>query len=90
MENETTREKKGFDKISKCCELAASEGYQYVWIDTCCIDKASSAELSEAINSMFDYYGRSGKCFVYLDVEIPDGNMTSQDLENARWTSRGW
>ena len=40
-------------KIRYCCALAAAKGYEYVWIDTCCIDKTSSAELSEAINSMY-------------------------------------
>lgn len=43
----------GFHKIRQCCEKAKSDGFQWVWIDTCCIDKSSSAELSEAINSMF-------------------------------------
>jgi hypothetical protein len=39
-----------------CCKQAASDGWHYVWIDSCCIDKSSSAELSEAINSMFRWY----------------------------------
>ena len=37
------------EKIRKCCELAEKDGFLWVWIDTCCIDKTSSAELSEAI-----------------------------------------
>jgi len=44
---------RGWSKIFNCCRLAASDGFEWVWIDTCCIDKSSSAELSEAINSMF-------------------------------------
>ncbi|KAH7360664.1 hypothetical protein BKA65DRAFT_523610 [Rhexocercosporidium sp. MPI-PUGE-AT-0058] len=28
---------------------------QFAWIDTCCIDKSSSAELTQAINSMYRY-----------------------------------
>ena len=43
--------------------LAESHGYKWVWIDTCCIDKTSSAELSEAINSMFRYYFLSDICY---------------------------
>ena len=43
----------GYYKIARCCALAASQGYKWVWIDTCCIDKTSSSELSEAINSMY-------------------------------------
>ncbi len=54
------------EKIRKCCELAESHGYRWVWIDTCCIDKTSSAELSEAINSMFRYYALAGICYGYL------------------------
>lgn len=49
----------GYRKIRECCELARARGYQYLWIDTCCIDKRSSAELSEAINSMFHWSVRS-------------------------------
>ncbi len=53
-------------KIRRCCQLAESHGYKWVWIDTCCIDKMSSAELSEAINSMFRYYALAGICYGYL------------------------
>jgi hypothetical protein len=45
--------KKGFKKIEKTCEIAKREGLEWAWVDTCSIDKTSSAELSEAINSMF-------------------------------------
>jgi len=48
--------KKGWAKIAKTCELARSSGLAYAWVDTCCIDKSSSAELSEAINSMYQWY----------------------------------
>jgi hypothetical protein len=45
----------GYEKIKKCCEQARRDGYRWVWIDTCCIDKRSSAELSKAINSMYNW-----------------------------------
>ncbi|KAJ6015109.1 HET-domain-containing protein [Penicillium herquei] len=45
--------KAGYAKIEQCCTIARAEGSNYAWIDTCCIDKTSSAELSEAINSMY-------------------------------------
>jgi len=35
--------KKGFYKIQLCCTQALADGYAYVWIDTCCIDRRSSA-----------------------------------------------
>jgi hypothetical protein len=43
----------GFPKIQGCCRQADQDGFEWVWIDSCCIDKTSSSELSEAINSMF-------------------------------------
>jgi hypothetical protein len=64
------RSKAGFAKIEKTCEIARSQGIQYAWVDTCCIDKSSSAELSEAINSMFMWYRLSQICYIYLaDLE---------------------
>src|SRR6187551_465394 len=63
---ETARAKSGFDKIQKVCEAALKARHSYVWVDSCCIDKSSSAELSEAINSMFKWYQSSMICFVYL------------------------
>ncbi|KAK3339171.1 heterokaryon incompatibility protein-domain-containing protein [Neurospora tetraspora] len=66
--------KKGYSKILGCCAKARTEGYRYVWIDTCCIDKSSSAELSEAINSMFKWYHDAEVCYAYLnDISIPEG-----------------
>lgn len=48
------------------------DGMGYIWIDTRCIDKSSSAELSEAIKSMFKWYERSARCYAYLeDVQKP-------------------
>lgn len=49
------RGRKGYDKIQKTCQLAFSSGLRYAWVDTCCIDKSSSSELSEAINSMYQW-----------------------------------
>ena len=48
--------KSGYRKIEGACSLAAEHGFEYIWIDTCCIDKTSSSELSEAINSMYQWY----------------------------------
>jgi hypothetical protein len=91
--------KAGYKKLRFCAEQATRDGLQYVWIDTCCIDKSSSAELSEAINSMFRWYRDSDKCYVYLsDVSSADPAGNNQLLEPAwthhfrisRWFSRGW
>jgi hypothetical protein len=70
--NETGRDKTGFEKLRFCSERAAADGLEYFWVDTCCIDKSSSNELSTAINSMFKWYQRATKCYVYLsDVTMP-------------------
>lgn len=43
----------GHQKVLGACNLAKAEHHQWIWIDSICINKASSAELSEAINAMF-------------------------------------
>ncbi|KAH8205801.1 hypothetical protein TruAng_000077 [Truncatella angustata] len=82
---ERHREKKGFDKIARFCHIASTNGYDWVWVDTCCIDKSSSAELSEAINSMYRWYKESEVCYAYLE-DIESGN----DIGSSRWFTRGW
>lgn len=67
---EYCRSKQGWFKIVRACEQAQTHGLDYLWVDTNCIDKKSSAELSEAINSMFAYYQNSRTCYAYLrDVD---------------------
>lgn len=46
----------GFQKIQEACRQAKKDNLEWLWCDTNCIDKRSSAELSEAINSMFAWY----------------------------------
>jgi hypothetical protein len=87
--------KAGYSKIQKCCLKASQEGHQYVWIDTCCIDKRSSAELSEAINSMYKWYFSAQVCYVYLEdvpSRSPDASLDEIDdaLSKSRWFTRGW
>ncbi|KAI1269067.1 heterokaryon incompatibility protein-domain-containing protein [Xylariaceae sp. FL1019] len=80
--------KRGASKVLKFCELAKSKDYEWVWIDACCIDKKSSAELSEAINSMFRWYAESWRCIVYL-ADVRKGDE-SNPLSKSRWFTRGW
>ena len=80
------------DKIRRCCEIAESDGYEWIWIDSCCIDKESSAELSEAINSMFNWYALAEVCYVYLQ-DVPCANAPEakeSTFRTARWHLRGW
>jgi hypothetical protein len=93
------KNKSGYEKIKFCGDQATRDGLQYFWIDTCCIDKSNSAELSTAINSMFRWYRNAKKCYVYLtDVSAPshDGDLhPSQStweaaFRHSRWFTRGW
>ncbi|KAI8959869.1 hypothetical protein F5Y11DRAFT_350078 [Daldinia sp. FL1419] len=79
----------GYAKIDGCCRQAAKDGLHYVWIDTCCIDKSSSAELSEGINSMFQWYKRSTVCYVYL-VDVSNDDDPFAEFRQSRWFTRGW
>jgi hypothetical protein len=84
----TGKNKAGYDKIRFCGERAAADNLQYFWVDTCCIDKSSSSELSESINSMFQWYQNAEVCYVYL-ADLPPGSDMSR-LPLCRWFSRGW
>ncbi|KAB5517437.1 heterokaryon incompatibility protein-domain-containing protein [Coniochaeta sp. 2T2.1] len=88
-------------KVDGCIAQAIKDGLDYVWIDTCCIDKSSSAELSEAINSMFAWYRGCVVSYAYL-VDVPD-DVEEWDVDNdedgpdinsafakSRWFTRGW
>lgn len=93
------RGKAGFKKITFCGEQAAKDGLQYFWVDTCCIDKSSSAVLSESINSMFRWYKNAAKCYVYMaDVSTRKRQREDEDtlktcermFKDSRWWTRGW
>lgn len=84
-------ERAGYVKIGKTCQQARSDGIAYAWVDTCCIDKTSSSELSEAINSMYRWYRKAEICYALL----PDYDATSAvpcdiALPKCRWFTRGW
>ena len=81
------KHKKGYRKIDLTCKHTLQEGYKYCWIDTCCIDKSSSAELSEAINSMYDWYKKAANCYAFIsDVH----NMSLEGFADSAWFTRGW
>lgn len=79
-------------KVRSACAIAHADGYRYIWIDSCCIDKTSSAELSEAINSMFEWYRRAGVCYAHLaDVGRDDDPVAhSSAFRRSKWHTRGW
>ncbi|RYO80968.1 hypothetical protein DL762_007374 [Monosporascus cannonballus] len=91
--------KQGYDKIRFCSDQAERDGLDHFWVDTCCIDKSSSAELTEAINSMFQWYRNAAKCYVYLDDvskpafqtgDEPNYQLWEPDLRKSKWFTRGW
>ncbi|KUJ12551.1 HET-domain-containing protein [Mollisia scopiformis] len=83
------KHQKAYHKIEKTCQLAAQRDIKYAWVDTCCIDKSSSAELTEAINSMYRWYQRSNVCFVYLS-DLCATAVLKTALRDCRWFTRGW
>ncbi|KAI1385003.1 HET-domain-containing protein [Hypoxylon trugodes] len=89
----------GWTKTTSFCATALECGFAYAWMDTCCIDKRNSADLSEAINSMNKYYYDAAVCFIHLeDVQVVAQSMgtlaTREQLIAgvcaSRWLTRGW
>lgn len=97
--------KSGAEKIRSFCKLmcdkpsivydlfkSEEQPVGHVWVDTCCIDKKSSAELSEAINAMYLYYSTAKLCVAYLyDVEVVSGCDGFKDqFDKSKWFKRCW
>ena len=84
---------KGYHKLYGACRLAKTLGYEWIWADMCCINKESSAELSEAINSMFLFYSQADLCIAYL-TDVPLSCQNWKDTLNyfyqSKWFTRGW
>ena len=96
-ERNEIRQRNGYRKILQSCKQAKKDGYKWLWVDTCCIDKGSSAELSEAINSMYRWYENSRICYAYLH-DLPGPSFPIMDDYERypksdgwpEWFSRGW
>lgn len=92
-------------KIVNACEVAKSLGHDWLWVDTCCINKESQTELVESINSMFQWYLEAAVCLGYLyDVESGGASgrddasqpgifrktgTSSENWQASEWFSRG-
>jgi hypothetical protein len=92
-------QKKGYRKIESCARQASRDGYRYLWVDTCCINKSNAVEFQYTINSMFRFYQKAAKCYVYLsdfkDSSVDDSSQPSQaafeaSFRKCRWFTRGW
>lgn len=81
-----------YKKTESVCKQAAADRLEYVWVDTCCIDKTSSAELSEAINSMYSWYRQAEKCYAYLSDVVAEAETDQRhsSLARSEWFKRGW
>ncbi|KAH0491856.1 hypothetical protein TgHK011_003260 [Trichoderma gracile] len=101
VENGTGMNKAGYDKIRFCANQASRDGLKYFWVDSCCIDKSDSVELSEAINSMFRWYSNAARCYVYLsdvsiaaheqdDDDLPPQYKCGREFKESRWFTRSW
>ncbi|KIM51271.1 hypothetical protein SCLCIDRAFT_64794, partial [Scleroderma citrinum Foug A] len=86
LDESGVRKRIGYEKILRTCLQAREDKLEMVWVDTCCINKASSAELSEAINSMFRWYSGSEQCYAYLH-DVSGGFPTACW---PKWFSRSW
>jgi hypothetical protein len=92
MQGSGAAQKEGYAKIKYACDQAIKDNLGYVWVDTCCIDKRSSSELSEAINSMFCWYRNAQICYAYLADVPPNQDPRAEDslFRRSRWFTRGW
>ncbi|KAI0198834.1 kinesin light chain 1 [Astrocystis sublimbata] len=99
MQQGTASHKPSYAKIQFSGKQALRDGLRFVWVDTCCIDRPNHSELTEAINSMFNWYKNSAKCYVYLSDVVSEGDrhghISSPPLwdwafRNSRWFTRGW
>ncbi|KAH8598403.1 vegetative incompatibility protein HET-E-1 [Bisporella sp. PMI_857] len=95
----TGNNKSGYKKVRFCSEQAKRDGWQYFWIDTCCINKTDAVEVSESINSMFRWYRNATKCYVYLSDVWAKKRKTGDQLSEiawepafrtSKWFTRGW
>jgi hypothetical protein len=91
--------KRGYGKIQFATERTIKDGLHYIWVDSCCIDKSSSAELMHSINFMFRWYQNAQKCYVYLS-DVSTSKRKANDLSadstwesafsKSKWFTRGW
>ncbi|TBU27931.1 heterokaryon incompatibility protein-domain-containing protein [Dichomitus squalens] len=80
------------EKVRRICRIAEQDRLRWLWDDTCCINKDSSSELSEAINSMYRYYSLAAVCYAYL-ADVPSDSFSDDrtgPFAQSKWHRRGW
>ncbi|THU99761.1 HET-domain-containing protein [Dendrothele bispora CBS 962.96] len=87
---DVAKAKTGWSKVENACADVRKYKFDWIWIDTCCIDKSSSAELSEVLNSMYKYYAEARVCIAYLNDLERGSSGATELLKRCKWFTRGW
>ncbi|THU97093.1 HET-domain-containing protein, partial [Dendrothele bispora CBS 962.96] len=89
---ETAKLHAGWKKVEGACTLARGFGSNWIWIDTCCINKENGSEFSEALNSMYMCYSNSDVCYAYLSdaSNMEDPSDPKSRFRRSKWFQRGW
>ena len=79
-------------KLRHCCKHARRQGIHWVWVDTCCIDRTNSVEISESINRMFEWYSNATVCYAFLyDVKASENPAElGSSFRQSKWFTRAW
>ncbi|THU88913.1 HET-domain-containing protein [Dendrothele bispora CBS 962.96] len=88
-----TERRSGYWKIVNACRQAFWDGFSYIWVDTCCIDKSIPWQEEQDINSMYAYYWNSEVCYVYLNDFRISGDPAYDKycgFGKSTWFTRGW
>ncbi|KAF8555588.1 TPR-like protein [Imleria badia] len=78
------------EKLRQFCTTAREDGYRWAWSDTCCIDKDTSAILSQSLISMYIWYEKAAETIVYLADVLSSAELGDLALTNSRWMTRAW
>ena len=77
------------EKLRQFC-TTASKDYRWAWSDTCCIDKDTSAILSQSLIAMYSWYEKAAETVVYLADVLSSAELDDLALTNSRWMTRAW
>ncbi|KAF8547529.1 hypothetical protein OG21DRAFT_907345 [Imleria badia] len=78
------------EKLRQFCTTASEDGYRWAWSDTCCIDKDTSAILSQSLIAMYNWYEKAEETLVYLADVLSSAELGDLALTNSRWMTRAW
>ena len=78
------------EKLRQFCTMARENGYRWAWSDTCCIDKDTSAILSQSLIAMYTWYEKAAETLVYLADVLSSAELDDLALTKSRWMTRAW